>query len=217
MPELILHSLPPTRKFQTARSPKTLAFLRRQFGNSDALPQLVALAIVSGVLTALVILAFRLLIDYPLTLWLGDAEAFESLGYVQRASLPLAGAFAIGLALSFFSSDRRRVGVPHVMACLSERRGRLPASNAAVQFLGGAAALLSGQSGGREGPAIHLGAAAASLLGQWLRLPNDGMRTLVACGTAAALASSFNTPIAGVIFAMEVVMMEYTPSPTFYP
>ena len=161
-------------------------------------------------LTALVILAFRLLIDIPLALWLGDSEAFESLGHLQRASLPLAGAFAIGLALSFVSRERRQVGVPHVMACLGERRGRLPAGNAAVQFFGGAAALLTGQSGGREGPAIHLGAAAASLLGQWLRLPNDGMRTLVACGTAAALASSFNTPIAGVIFAMEVVMMEYT-------
>ena len=169
-----------------------------------------ALAIVSGILTALVILAFRLLIEYPLSLWLGDPEAFEGLGHLQRASLPLAGAFAIGLAMSVLSRGQRRVGVPHVMACLSERRGRLPASNAAVQFFGGAAALLSGQSGGREGPAIHLGAAAASQLGQWLRLPNDGMRTLVACGTAAALASSFNTPIAGVIFAMEVVMMEYT-------
>ena len=187
-----------------------MEFLRRQLGNSDALPQLVVLAIVSGVLTALVILAFRLLIDYPLTLWLGDAEAFESLGHLQRALLPLAGAFAIGLAMSLLSRDQRRVGVPHVMVCLSERRGRLPASNAAVQFCGGVAALLSGQSGGREGPAIHLGAAATSLLGQWLRLPNDGMRTMVACGTAAALASSFNTPIAGVILAMEVVMMEYT-------
>ncbi len=187
-----------------------MEFLRRQFGNADALPQLVALAIASGVLTALVIMAFHLLIDYPLTLWLGGAEAFETLGYLQRASLPLAGAIAIGLAMSLLSRKQRRVGVPHVMACLGERRGRLPASNAAVQFLGGAAALLSGQSGGREGPAIHLGAAAASQLGQWLRLPNDAMRTLVACGTAAALASSFNTPIAGVIFAMEVVMMEYT-------
>ena len=200
----------PNEDAQTLRPSKSLEFIRRRLGDSDGLPQLVALAIVSGALTALVILAFHLLIDYPLTLWLSDSEDFESLGHLQRASLPLAGAIVIGLAMSALSRDRRRVGVPHVMACLSERRGRLPASNAAVQFLGGAAALLSGQSGGREGPAIHLGAATASLFGQWLRLPNDGMRTLVACGTAAALASSFNTPIAGVIFAMEVVMMEYT-------
>ena len=84
-----------------------MEFLRRQFGNSEALPQLVALAIVSGVLTALVILAFRLLIDYPLTLWLGDSEAFETLGYLQRASLPLAGAIAIGLAMSLLSREQR--------------------------------------------------------------------------------------------------------------
>ena len=47
-------------------------------------------------------------------------------------------------------------------------------------------------------------------MGQWLRLPNNSIRTLVACGASAAIAASFNTPLAGVIFAMEVVMMEYT-------
>ncbi|MEE9255031.1 MAG: chloride channel protein, partial [Pseudomonadales bacterium] len=88
--------------------------------------------------------------------------------------------------------------------------GHLPARNALVQFFGGALALISGHSSGREGPAIHLGAASSSLLGQALELPNNSIRTLVGCGTAAAIAASFNAPIAGVIFAMEVVMMEYS-------
>ena len=96
------------------------------------------------------------------------------------------------------------------MERLTRHQGYLPLRNAVIQFFGGAIALISGQSGGREGPAIHLGATAASLLGQKFQLPNNSIRTMIACGTAAAIASSFNTPIAGVIFAMEVVMMEYT-------
>ena len=138
------------------------------------------------------------------------SESFETLAYFERLALPVMGAALIGALLTRLGAADRRVGVVHVMERLSRHQGYLPPRNAVVQFFGGILALISGQSGGREGPAIHLGAASSSLLGQAFELPNNSIRTLVACGTAAAIAGSFNTPIAGVIFAMEVVMMEYT-------
>ncbi len=98
----------------------------------------------------------------------------------------------------------------HVMERLAYHSGRMPWKNAALQFFGGALSIVSGHSVGREGPVIHVGAASSSLLGQWLGFPNNSIRVLVACGVAASIAASFNTPIAGVIFAMEVVLMEYT-------
>jgi chloride channel protein, CIC family len=112
--------------------------------------------------------------------------------------------------LGWLPRERLRFGVAHVLERLTRHQGYLPARNAAAEFCGGIVALSAGISGGREGPAIHLGAASASLMGQVAELPNNALRTLVACGTAAAIAGSFNTPMAGVIFAMEVVMMEYT-------
>ena len=86
----------------------------------------------------------------------------------------------------------------------------MPGRNLVVQFIGGAVALASGQSVGREAPSVHLSAGAASLLGQRLGLPNNSIRILVACGAAAAIAASFNMPLAGVVFAMEVIMVEHT-------
>ncbi|MGR9092050.1 MAG: chloride channel protein, partial [Gammaproteobacteria bacterium] len=140
----------------------------------------------------------------------GDIEKFEALAAPVRFGLPVIGALIIGITLQCLHRGTRRVGVIHVMERLQYHEGHLPWRNVVVQFFGGALALITGQSVGREGPSIHLGAGIASLSGQWLRLPNNSIRTLVACGTAAAIAASFNTPLAGVIFAMEVVMMEYT-------
>jgi len=198
----------PELRFPT---PLSAEFFRRRLAQADALPQLAALAVISGAVTGGVIVAFRLAVEGPLALLLGgDSEAFEGLSRQQQVLWPVAGALVLGLALTRLNAEDRRVGVIHVMERLSRHQGYLPWRNLLVQFFGGAAALISGQSGGREGPAIHLGAACSSLLGQAAHLPNNSMRTLVACGTAGAIGASFNTPIAGVIFAMEVVMMEYS-------
>jgi CIC family chloride channel protein len=204
----------PSAEIGALRLPNKISpeFFRNRLADIEALPQLSLLAVLAGLITGCVILLFRAAVELILGGWLlpEGSESFEALSVLERLALPIAGAGLIGLALNRFSAAERRVGVVHVMERLSRHQGYLPWRNAAVQFFGGIAALASGQSGGREGPAIHLGAASSSLIGQIFRLPNNSLRTLVACGSAAAIASSFNTPIAGVIFAMEVVMMEYT-------
>ncbi|MDX1558477.1 MAG: chloride channel protein [Marinobacter sp.] len=185
---------------------------RRRLSGVDALPQLAVLGLLSGLITGGVILIFRLAIEWPLEHFLpGDgSESFEQLDLLTRGLLPLAGALGLGLLMHRLATHDRKVGIVHVMERLNYHQGYISMRSAIVQFIAGVATVVSGQSAGREGPAVHLGAAFSSLMGQWMRLPNNSIRTLVACGCAAAISASFNTPISGVIFAMEVVMMEYT-------
>ena len=186
--------------------------LRLHLASSQAVLAVAALGLVSGVVSALVIVGFRLLIESAQAAFIpdGDPGRFESLSVEWRFCLPLVGAVVIALIWRFVAAETRRVGIVHVLERLQYHEGHMPLRNLLVQFLGGAVAMVSGQSVGREAPSIHLGAGISSYFGQKLRLPNNSIRTLVACGTAAAIAASFNTPLAGVIFAMEVVMMEYT-------
>lgn len=184
---------------------------RHKLADIDALPQLTVLGLVSGVAAALIIVAFRGAIQIGVFPFLGNnAENFESLSPFFRFLLPVVGALCIGLAISKFKKADRAVSVSHVLDRLHNHQGVLPWRNTFIQFFGGIASVVSGQSVGREGPAVHLGAGMASFIGQWLKLPNNSLRTLVSCGVAAAIAASFNTPMAGVIFAMEVVLMQYT-------
>jgi len=178
----------------------------------DALPQLSMLSIPVGLLSGGVIIAFRLLVESSQGMLLpsGDIENYEGLGYVPRLLLPLAGGLIIGLIWQFLKQESRETGVVHVMERLAYHQGRLPFRNAVAQFFGAALSIISGHSVGREGPSVHLGATSGSQIGAWLRLPNNSLRTLASCGIAAAIAASFNTPLAGVIFSMEVVMMEYS-------
>ncbi|MBO6565628.1 MAG: chloride channel protein [Pseudomonadales bacterium] len=184
---------------------------RRSLASFDSVPQFALLGIASGFVTGLVIIAFRLTIEWPLGLILEDGpESFESLHPILAFGLPIAGALVLIPIFSFLAPADSRIGVAHVLERLGRHQGHMPLSNALVQFVTGVIALASGQSGGREGPAIHLGAAGSSLIGHYMKLPNNSIRVLVGCGAAAAISASFNTPIAGVIFSMVVFIMEYT-------
>lgn len=186
--------------------------LRQHLSHQDALLVLALLGIVAGVLSASVTMLFRFVVEWPLAQFLpgNNAENFEALPLNLRFLVPALGALLVGLLLLIFRKEQRSVGVSHVVNRLNNHHGWLPWQNAAAQFCAGAIALISGQSGGREGPSVHLGAAINSLAARFLHLPNNSTRILISCGSAAAISAAFNTPIAGVIFAMEVVMLEYT-------
>lgn len=178
----------------------------------DALPQLSLLSIVCGLLSAAIIILFRWVVETgAINLWsMESSEGFEDLSPWLRFAVAVLGGLIVGLMFHFAHAGTRSVGVVHVIERLNRHQGDLPLRNAAVQFIGAALSITCGHSVGREGPNIHLGAASGSLVGRGLGLPNNSIRTLVGCGVAAAIAAGFNTPLAGVIFAMEVVLMEYT-------
>ncbi len=190
---------------------KPMDSFRHSLAGIDALPQLTFIGIIIGLFAGALIVAFRLLIDLPLKYFLADKpENFEALSSAHHFLLPIIGAIIVATGLYYIPKKYHSVSVGNVLERLHNHQGRMSLGNFFVQFFGGIICLLSGQSVGREGPAVHIGASAASVLGQWLRLPNNSLRTLIGCGVAAAIAASFNTPIAGVIFAMEVVLMSYT-------
>ena len=184
----------------------------RMANNFDGLPLLALLGLICGVLSGGIIVLFRLAMDGVAQDLLpnGNIESFELLTGLQRFILCVGGGLLVGIILHLLKPKFRQVGVVHVIERLDYHQGRLSIRNALVQFFTASIALLSGQSVGREGPSIHLGAAGGSILGRMLRVPNNSVRILVGCGVAAAIAAAFNTPLAGVIFAMEVVIMDYT-------
>ncbi len=187
-----------------------LDHLRTRLAHADALPVLALLGLCSGLLSGGVIVLFRILIDLLQAGFLpgGDVENYEGLSTLWRFGLPALGGLLIGLAFQFAGGVQ--VGVVHVLERLAYFQGHMPLRNTLFQFFGAALSIVSGHSVGREGPSVHLGASSGSLLGQGLQLPNNSVQTLLACGVAAAIAASFNTPMAGVIFAMEVILLEYT-------
>ncbi len=191
---------------------RPLTYAREKLATGDALLSISVLGVLAGVLAASIILLFRLAVDSGQSAILpgGIPENFENLPLLWRFALPAGGGLLLGLIMLGINRSYHSVGVAHVIHTTNNLHGELPAKNMLFQFFAGIIAICTGQSGGREGPAVHLGAGITSWAARALALPHNSSRILVSCGTAAAIAASFNTPIAGVIFAMEVVMLEYT-------
>jgi len=120
------------------------------------------LGIVGGLASGLAVMAFEYAIHGLAGLWqVSRAENFETLPRLWIFALPTLGGIVLGLAFSLLRPEDREVGLTHLVSRLHSHYGVLPLRNALVQFFGGVVALASGQSGGREGPGVHLGGASA--------------------------------------------------------
>lgn len=123
--------------------------------------------------------------------------------------LPAAGGLLVGLVTHYFAPETRGHGVPEVMEAVATRGGRIRPRVAVAKALASGICIGSGGSSGREGPIVQIGSAAGSTIGQLLRLDSQDLKVLIGCGATAGITATFNTPIAGVLFAIELILLEF--------
>ena len=130
--------------------------------------------------------------------------------------VPVLGAVGVTFLVTNFAPEAKGHGVPEVMDAIYYKGGVIRPVVALVKSLASAIAIGSGSSVGREGPIIQIGSALGSTLGQIVRMPAGQRIALVAAGAGAGIAATFNTPIGGVMFAIELMMPEVSVE-TFLP
>ncbi|WP_017927331.1 chloride channel protein [Limimaricola hongkongensis] len=132
-----------------------------------------------------------------------------SLPWYWLLGLPVAGGLVVGLLLDRFTEDARVRSVAEVIEGAALREGRVERKRGLVSALASMITLSTGGSTGREGPVVHLASVFATYVSSWIRADGITGRDLLGCAVAAAVSASFNAPIAGALFALEVVLRHF--------
>ena len=123
--------------------------------------------------------------------------------------IPVVGGLIVGPIIYYLAPEAKGHGVPEVMQAILLKGGQIRGRVAFVKAVASAISIGTGGSVGREGPIIQIGSSLGSFVGQFLRVSPKRLKTLVGCGAAAGIAAAFNAPIAGALFAVEIVLMDF--------
>jgi CIC family chloride channel protein len=180
---------------------------------------LLALALLVGAAAAGFAVLFRWLIKIFTLVLAGHPDyaavpgsthpGLDGLGRWFLLGTPVVAGLLYGPMVHFFAREARGHGVPEVMFAVARRGGRIAPQVAAVKALASALCIGGGGSVGREGPIVQIGSAVGSTIGRAIRAPESRVRVLVACGAAGGIAATFNAPLAGVFFAMELILNDF--------
>jgi CIC family chloride channel protein len=194
--------------------PQIAAWLRTGRGG------LFLLALLIGAGSGMGAAAFRYLINFVTWLATGHAQFGQQgrvpsghlpwLGLAFFVLIPAIGGLVYGPLIYRFAREARGHGVPEVMIAVADNGGRIRPQVSIVKAFASALCIGTGGSVGREGPIVQIGSALASSLGQWVRMPENRLRILVACGAAGGISATFNAPVTGVFFGVEIILREFS-------
>lgn len=186
---------------------------------------LILLAVMVGLATSFGAIGFVRLIEFFNELFFGftDQILSSAVGFANWGGyrwwlpiIPALGGLLVGPIVYKFASEAKGHGVPEVMNAVARLGGIIRPRVAAAKTLASAICIGSGGSAGREGPIVQIGSALGSTIGQLFRMSGARVRILVGCGAAAGISAVFNAPIAGVIFASEIILGDFA-AKTFAP
>ncbi len=174
---------------------------------------MVIMAILVGIIGGFGAILFRWLVSFFQQFAIGagedTVELLAQLPWWKKVILPVIGGLVVGPLVHFGAREAKGHGVPEVLGAIVFKKGVIRPIVAAVKITASAITIAFGGSVGREGPIVQIGAAMGSTLGQWLRFSPQRLRTLIGCGAAAGIAATFNAPIAGAFFALEILLRDF--------
>jgi len=174
---------------------------------------MIFLAIIIGAVSGLAAIGIRFLINeisafsFP-----GDKSLLQNIidaPWYLKIIIPVLGGLIVGPLIYFLAPEAKGHGVAEVMEAILMKGGKIRPRVAVIKGFASAITIGTGGSVGREGPIIQIGSSLGSTVGQFFKVHTSRMKTLVGCGAAAGIAAAFNAPIAGALFAVEIILMDF--------